>query len=86
MSELLCKECKHSRWRPWHALTYRCYKTLVPAKVRADVVTGPVVEPAYYDSCFGQRFDGENRCGKAGKFWEPKNKKGLFKLIKKEVY
>lgn len=53
---------------------------------KIDPVTGPVTTPAHYDACFSQRFNGDDRCGKEGKFWEPKNKNGLFKLIKKEVY
>lgn len=86
MSDLLCKECKHAKWRPWYPLSYRCHRTLIPAVTKFDPVTGPVTTPAHYDACFSQRFNGDDRCGKEGKFWEPKNKNGLFKLIKKEVY
>lgn len=83
---LLCKDCKHSRWRPWHALSHRCYRVRIPAVTKIDVVTGPITTPAHYESCFSQRFDGDDNCGKAGRYWQPKHKKDLFKLIKKEVY
>lgn len=82
MEQVLCKDCKHAKWRPWYILSYRCMKVLMPEVVKTDLVTGPKVTPAHYESCFSQRFDGEGKCGKVGKFWEPKNKKGLFKLIK----
>jgi hypothetical protein len=78
---VLCKDCKHAKWRPWWLLSYRCYKTLLPAETKIDLVEGPSTKQARYDSCFSQRLS-SGACGKAGKFWEPKNKKDLFKFIK----
>lgn len=83
---LLCKDCKHSRYRPWYAISYRCHRAPVPAETKVDPVTGPSTTPSHYESCFAQRLDYTDGCGKAGRFWEPKRKKDLFKLIKKEVY
>ena len=88
---LLCKECKHS-FKQWSELVFpdsialRCRLALHPAEIKFDPVTGPKREPEYYNRCSMERLrsSGEERCGDKGMFWEPKHKKGLFKLIAKE--
>jgi hypothetical protein len=79
---LLCKDCKHAKWRPWHAISYRCHRDVVPEVIKIDYVTGPIITKKHYDSCFAQRFNGDDKCGPEGKFWEPKHKKHLFLAIK----
>jgi hypothetical protein len=82
MSELLlCKECKYAKWRPWYLMLWRCTRVKVAETVKVDPVTGPVVTKAHYESCFSARY---GDCGKDGKYWQPKHKKFLFKLIAKE--
>jgi hypothetical protein len=96
-TELLCKDCKHS-FRSianilTHGLTseyaYQCRKSFKETHVEPNPVVGSKKVQAKYDSCgiarIGQQ-DREDRCGEAGKWWEPKNKKHLFLLIKKEAY
>jgi hypothetical protein len=48
-------------------------------------VLGEKKVPAKYDSCGVARIGNpsrDDRCGEDGKFWEPKNKRDLFKYIK----
>jgi protein-arginine kinase activator protein McsA len=92
MSELLCKECKHS-FRSFKNLmnlgtseyAYTCRLSYKAAHTVISPVVGPQKVAETYDSCGISRLKGKP-CGQEGKQWEPKNKKGLFKLIKKEVY
>jgi hypothetical protein len=50
-----------------------------------DLVLGEKKVPAKYDSCGVARIGNpkrEDRCGEAGLWWEPVNKRDLFKYIK----
>jgi hypothetical protein len=91
MSErVLCKDCKHSfkplsDWIFADSYSLRCKLAHVEEKIVDDPVTGPKKEPAYYERCTNARYEwlrNKDNCGPDGKFWQPKNKKGLFKLIK----
>ena len=92
-SNLLCKDCKHS-FRKWSeiiftdSLSLRCRLAFHPAEIKFDPVIGPIKEAEYHDRCSSQRYESlvkhEDRCDAEGRFWEPKHKKGLFKLIAKD--
>ena len=91
MSEqVLCKDCKHSfkhlsEWIYPESLALRCKLSFVEETIKDDPVTGPKKEPAYYERCSNARYEWlrkKDNCGPTGKFWQPKDKKGLFKLIK----
>lgn len=97
-SELLCKDCKHS-FRTLtnilaHGLTseyaYQCRKSYVATHSEPNPVIGFKKVKAEYKSCgiarIGSKVYGNERCGEEGKWWEPKEKKHLFLLIKKETY
>lgn len=89
MSELLCKDCKHS-FRPlsnfpiWGSGTeWRCRRAFVENTVEHDPVTGPKTVAAHYQRCSAARGGWRSAvCGEQGKLWEPKNKKDLFLWIK----
>ena len=97
-TELLCKDCKHSFRTIANILThglnseyaYQCRKTFKETHVEANPVVGSKKVLARYDSCgvarIGSSVYGNERCGEEGKWWEPKKKKHLFLLIKKEAY
>jgi hypothetical protein len=63
----------------------RCKKIYKPDETEIDLVTGPKKNAAHYETCGLARLSSGD-CGKTGKLWQPKNKKDLFKLIKKETY
>jgi len=51
-----------------------------------DPVTGPKHEEAYYERCSVARQTWASKpenCGEGAQYWQPKHKKGLFKLIAK---
>ena len=91
---LLCKDCKHSfrQWSEWwvpQRVALRCRLAFVPKQTKVAPVTGPNVDPAHYETCAMSRNDWlskKDNCGPQGRFWEPKHKKGLFKLIAKTQY
>lgn len=94
MDTLLCKDCKHS-FKPWTDFIHgdwalRCRISYKEETTTINLVTGPVTEPAHYLRCSTARLDylsdplKDSNCGKAAKFWQPKHKSGLFKLIAKE--
>lgn len=90
---VLCKDCNHS-FRTFGSISlhgwsspyaYFCRKSFKDKHTEMDPVVGSKKVEARYDSCGVARIgrvDRDDRCGEAGKFWEPKNKKDLFKLIK----
>ena len=94
--QLLCKECKHSfrqlsdfpQWGSGYE--WRCRLNYIENEVVVNHVTGNTIKPAYYERCNLTRMDylskdrNSNICGKEGKWWAPKHKTGLFKLISKE--
>jgi hypothetical protein len=89
---LLCTDCKHS-FRAWYDVVFlspkrhslRCRQSYKPDETEIDLVTGPKRTAAHYETCGMARLN-SGTCGKNGKLWQPKNKKDLFKLIKKETY
>jgi hypothetical protein len=97
MTELFCKDCKHSRVIMRDRLNLfledryrlRCGLRLIPEKIGQDVVTGkPEVTISTYRPCYIERGTGpgnkDNHCGPAGINWEPRKKKDLFKLFFKK--
>jgi hypothetical protein len=51
-----------------------------------DPVTGPKHEEAYWERCSVARQNWASKpenCGDQAQYWQPKHKKGLFKLIAK---
>ena len=96
-TELLCKDCKHSfvQLRDWWTSSkyrYSCRKAYKPEHVEFNPVIGQIKHPEKYEGCSMARMSkftkdiDENHCGPEGKLWEPKHKKHLFLLIKKEAY
>jgi hypothetical protein len=94
MSEpVLCKDCKHS-FRTFssigiHGFTseyaYFCRKSYKEKRTEFNPVVGSKLVEAKYDSCGIARIgreDRDDRCGESGQWWEPKNKRDLFKYIK----
>jgi hypothetical protein len=98
MSDLLCKDCKHS-FQNWYEravfadlrYTLRCrlsYKTEV---IEKNYVVGHKMKKPEYELCSSARYsylskEKDVNCGEQGRFWEPKHKKGLFKLIAKPYH
>jgi hypothetical protein len=96
MSEYLCKDCKHSfrqlidlpQWGSGYE--WRCRLNYIENEIVENRVTGNTVRAPYYERCSLTRMDFLSKdrkgevCGKEGKWWQPKEKKGLFKLILKE--
>ncbi len=92
MSELLCKDCKHSfrTLANWLAhgsasFAYSCRKSYKPEHIEVDPVIGDRKVPAKYESCGIARIgrpDRDDRCGESGKWWEPKSKKFFFLDVK----
>lgn len=86
---LLCKECKYS-FKHWSDFMFsnnfsmKCKKAYTPERVVVDPVIGPKQEKAYYARCSYARID-RDLCGPKAIHWQPKDKSGLFKLIKKEA-
>jgi hypothetical protein len=89
--DMLCKDCKHA-FLPWHDLPnwlffrnqywYKCRRSGKTIEVEFNPVTGSKSLPADYKSCYQERgFLGD--CGKEAKYWSPKHKKDLFKLLKR---
>jgi hypothetical protein len=67
------------------SFAYSCRKSFKPEHTMLDLVLGEKKIPANYESCAIARISNPNldyRCGEDGKFWQPKNKKDLFKFIR----
>lgn len=86
----LCKDCKHS-FIPisallWYSSKYsrHCKLSYEEARIDIDPVIGEIKKPGGYQSCSIYRL-GMKDCGPEAKFWQPKEKKGLFKLIVKDA-
>jgi len=89
---VICKDCKHSfrTFSNWMAhgsasFAYSCRKSFKPAHAEIDPVVGSKQVAAKYESCGVARIghpDRTDRCGELGIWWEPKNKRDLFKFIK----
>jgi hypothetical protein len=95
-SELLCKDCKHSFRTIGNVLAhgfrseyaYQCRKSYKETHIEPNPVVGSKKVQAKYDSCGIARIgkESDTRCGEKGSWWEPKHKRHLFLLIKKEAY
>jgi hypothetical protein len=92
MEQVLCKDCKHSfrTFSNWmahgsHRHAYTCRKAFTPEHFEQDPVLGSVKVESRYETCGLARIgrpDRDDRCGEIGKWWEPKDKKNLFKYIR----
>ena len=94
---LACKDCIHSRVSLSNRIFtlngrvgdsevfYKCAKFPVAAIISSDPVLGIKREKARLPFCsLTRREYGE--CGENGKYWQPKNKKDLFKMLTKEEH
>jgi hypothetical protein len=89
--QYLCKDCKHS-FRSlydiifWFGVgskyAYKCRKSWQEDTVETDPVIGVIKVKAKYDNCSSFRIR-KIDCGPSAQYWEPKNKKDLFKFMKK---
>jgi hypothetical protein len=96
MSEqVTCLSCKHRKLHSFldhFASAERqryigyCEKVFMPAHEKFDPVIGNIKVEAKYETCGMARLDKLNKqtelCGPEGRWWEPKDKKDLFKFIK----
>ena len=89
--DMLCKDCVHA-FVPWYdypnkLLTpgqqwYKCKRSGKKVEIDFNPVTGSKTLPADYKNCYSERgYSGE--CGKEAKYWSPKHKNDLFKLLKR---
>jgi hypothetical protein len=97
MSEYLCKDCKHSFRSVTDifllgfnsSLAYKCKLMYKESAPEPNPVTGVKIKPAHYESCSIARMDylsasrKDSNCGPDAKWWQPKDKKQLFRLIAK---
>lgn len=97
MSEYLCKDCKHSfrtvgdllllGFNSSHA--YKCKLMFKESAPEPNPVVGTKIKPSYYENCSIARMEYSSKtykdghCGPEGKWWQPKAKKDLFKLLVK---
>ena len=94
---LTCKDCVHSRMSLVNriftlnglvgndSVFYKCAKFPVAEIISADPVIGVKKEPAKLPYCSQTRKE-YGECGESGKFWQPKHKKDLFKMLTRESY
>jgi len=91
MNELVsCKSCMHARyeWKnfPFNIgspYSWQCDKVKTKEEIELDPVNGKeILKKAERKLCMSAR-DKFGDCGPDGKFWEPKNKKDMFKYIKR---
>lgn len=96
--QLKCTECKHSFrtfgsfiWFGFGKHSLYCRKSYSGPTTEFDPVVGEIKVKAKYENCSIARIGSgkftllnDNQCGEDGRFWEPKYKSGLFKLIIKE--
>ena len=87
--ELLCKNCIHgfvplADWPNYYILRshhwMKCRKTGKLDESTFNPVTGYIKKKADYKDCWEER-DRSGGCGPSAKFWSPKHKKDLFKLL-----
>ena len=91
---LLCKDCKFSKMSLANRILtfngvvgaegfmYRCTKTFKPDRNVIDPVVGPKRVKPELSYCETERKHGD--CGPTAKYWTPKHKKDLFKMLTKE--
>ena len=95
-NDLLCKDCSHS-FQLWSdrilmanpSYTLRCRLSYREEVVEKNWVTGHRVKAPEYELCVSARYryvteDLDVNCGEQARFWTPKHKTGLFKLISKD--
>lgn len=79
---LTCKDCIHRQLHWFYGLDYKCNHAVDRATI--DLVTGKKKYSTKFDCGYQRR---ENLvidvCGPEGKYWSPKKKKDLFKLLKR---
>lgn len=90
----LCKDCKFSTMSVGNRIftlngpvgakgyMYKCTKTYTPAHDRIDPVVGSEHIKSSITYCQVERKHGD--CGPTAKYWTPKHKKDLFKMLTKE--
>lgn len=90
-TEYLCKDCKHSIVSTFEKIlslgrpasySYKCSLAFIPERNDINLVTGPKKTAAQHEYCSVARKYG--KCGEVGRLWQPKNKRDLFKYLKKE--
>jgi hypothetical protein len=88
---LTCVSCQYVNNRHWpttiaklikYPVGWECHHPSSFSGGRVDRITGQVFK-GYTTDCDDMRYH-PDRCGPEGQLWMPNNKKGLFKLIKKE--
>lgn len=95
-NQLLCKDCKHS-FQLWYdrllmanpSYTLRCRLSYREEVIEKNWVTGHKVKPPEYELCSSARYkyvseDKDVNCSEQARFWAPKHRRDLFKLIAKE--
>ena len=93
---LLCKDCKFSKMGVFYNITtlggrvgtkgfmYSCSNAIKPGQNIVDPVTGPEYIEPEMPYCEIERNHGQ--CGPTAKYWVPKKKKDLFKMLTKEQH
>lgn len=98
MSDYLCKDCKHSRisffdkicsyiftFKQPNGHFYSCARVSQPSFIADDFVIGKHKVHGKREHCSVARMRTDNEaCGPGAKFWIPKKKKDLFKLLTKD--
>ena len=96
----LCKDCKFSKMSLFNNIAtlggrigaksfmYKCSNAIKPAHEIIDPVHGTERIKAAMPYCTIERGTDFNntKCGPTGKYWAPKHKKDLFKMLTKEHY
>lgn len=96
----LCKDCKFSKMSIANTILtfggrmgakgfmYKCSNAITPAHEIIDPVHGAERVKAAMPYCTIERGTDFNntKCGPTGKYWAPKHKKDLFKMLTKEHY
>lgn len=95
MTDLLCKDCKHSHMSLGDRIMtlggkvgvtsthYRCTKFPKEESIDNNLVTGPKKVKYSLPYCEVVRMSSRS-CSPAGTYWTPKYKKDLFKMLTKE--
>lgn len=93
---LFCKDCKHCKMDIFSWVTslggrfnakdymFKCGHSIEPAREIINPVYGPEKIKQKMSYCDHERKHGD--CGPTAKYWIPKHKKDLFKMLTKETY
>jgi hypothetical protein len=90
-SNFLCKDCKHCFISIRNQILfafyetefrYSCRKAYEEQHINYNPVTGGKREKGKYKLCTTSRSD-EKLCGADAKYWAPKHKKDLFRILLK---